>query len=81
MAGLVSAIGFFAVTYETYATRVFYLPLINAVNEGMLGIQALILVTAYLGGKFWTVEVHGIDKRDILITLMFVFAIISLIPK
>jgi ethanolaminephosphotransferase len=81
IAVVVAAIGFFATTFETYATKVFYLPKINAVNEGMLSIQATILFTAYIGPEFWLGESFGYNRQNLLILGLFVFALITLFGK
>lgn len=78
---ITAALGFFATTFETYATKVFYLPKINAVNEGMLSIQAAILFTAYAGPEFWQEETLGFQRCNLMIWGVVVFGIIMLLGK
>jgi len=81
IAVMVAAIGFFAVTFETYATKVFYLPKINAVNEGMLAIQSTILFTAVIGPEFWLGESFGLGRKNLLLVGLFVFFLVTLLGK
>lgn len=78
---IVAALGFFATTFETYATKVFYLPLVNAVNEGMLSILAVIFLTSFIGPEYWLGESFGYSRQNLLILVLFVFAIITLFGK
>lgn len=81
IAVIIPTIGFFATTFETYATKVFYLPMINAVNEGMIGIQLTILMTAWIGPEFWLGESFGFSRSNLLILALVVFAGITLLGK
>jgi hypothetical protein len=81
IAVICAAIGFFATTFETYATKVFYLPKINAVNEGMIFVQCTILFTSWIGAEFWLGEFMGYSRSNLLILGSFVFAVVTLLGK
>lgn len=78
---LISGIGFFGVTFETYATKTFYLPKINAVNEGMLSILGGIILTAIFGPQIWIGTVLGVDRRTIIIGASSILTIVLLYSK
>ena len=81
VAVLISAIGFFGVTFETYATKTFYLPRINAVNEGMLSILAGIILTAIVGPDFWIGTFIGVDRRTLIVAGSTLLSLILLYGK
>lgn len=78
---LISGIGFFGVTFETYATKTFYLPKINAVNEGMLSILAGIILTAIFGQEIWIETIFGVDRRTLIIAGSTALTLILLFGK
>ena len=55
-----------------YTTHYFYLPKINAVNEGMIFIYINLTISIVYGTEWWHTTVFGIKRNQILLIILVI---------
>lgn len=75
----IAMFGFFTTTFETYVTHFFLLPVVNAVNEGMVVILSNVLLTVFVGPAWWNEVSFGYRHNTLFLIGLYIAGIYTII--